>query len=130
MNVVLANGCFDPLHPGHIEHLEMARSAGDRLIVSLTLDTHVNKGPNRPYLKWNERRAMLVALRCVDGVIASKSAWDAIREVRPTIFVKGEDWDGRLPDETVRACADVGASIMFTRTPRFGVDELVRRMKA
>lgn len=128
MVVVLANGCFDPLHPGHVEHLQAAAGLGDFLIVALTLDEHINKGPKRPYLTWQERYLMLTALRCVDSVVPSEHAWTAIRAVRPDIFVKGNDWDSSLPKETIDACADVGCGVRFTTTPRFGVGELVRRI--
>jgi len=129
VRVVLANGCFDPLHPGHVEHLEQARGLGDRLVVALTLDAFVHKGPSRPYLEWEERATMLRALRFVDAVVPSRNAWEAIHEVRPQVFVKGGDWLDKLPDETLKACAEVGAEIAFTTTPRFGTAELVRRMR-
>ena len=128
MRLVLANGCFDPLHPGHVEHLIEARSLGDCLMVSLTLDEHFHKGPKRPYLKWDERRLMLEALRCVDYVVPSENAWEAIRRIRPDVFVKGEDWRDRLPAETLEACKLAGTEIVFTTAPRFGTGELVRRM--
>ena len=101
---------------------------GDRLIVTLTLDEHVNKGPKRPYLTWAERFGMLRELRCVDEVYPSANAWEAIRLYRPEVFVKGEDWRDRLPAETLEACVEVGAEIRFTETPRFGTAEMVRRL--
>jgi cytidyltransferase-like protein len=128
VRVVLADGCFDPLHPGHVAYLEEARTFGDYLVVALTLDEHVNKGPKRPYLRYEERRAMLAALRCVGEVRPSESGWDSVLRYRPHVFAKGEDWNGRLPVKTIEACAEVGAEIRFTRAPRFGVEELVRRI--
>jgi len=128
VRLVLSNGCFDPLHPGHVEHLRAARDLGDFMIVALTVDEFVNKGPKRPYLIWAERALMLSELRCVDQVEPSINAWTAIRTFRPQVFAKGEDWRGRLPAETLEACAAVGAEIAFTKTPRFGTSELVRRL--
>ena len=89
---VMANGCFDLLHPGHVAHLHEARSMGDYLIVSLTLDVHVGKGPGRPIYTWADRAALLRELRCVDQVVPTANAVDAIRMFRPDIFVKGADY--------------------------------------
>ena len=130
MKLVLANGCFDPLHPGHVEHLEAAATFGSRLIVALTVDEVVRyeKGERRPYLNWDERAMMLRALRCVDMVVRSDNAWSSIRRYRPEVFVKGSDWKDRMLGETEKACAEVGARLVYTETPRFGVGELVRRI--
>lgn len=130
MIVVLANGCFDPLHPGHVLHLQAAKAMGDRLIVGLTVDDLVTqaKGLNRPYLTWIERSIMVSALECVDAVIEAHLAPDLIRLVRPSIYAKGDDWASRMPDATAQACYETGAQIRYTDSPRFGVSELVRRM--
>ena len=126
--LVLACGCFDPLHPGHVAHLKEARSLGDQMIVALTTDNCFNKGPHRPFLTWAERESMLSELRCVDWVVPSRHAADSIIEVRPNIFVKGEDWKDRLPEKTIAACRHVGCNIVFTTTPRFGTEEMIRRL--
>ena len=65
-NVVHCHGCFDIVHPGHIHHLQFARSLGDVLIVSVSADTHVNKGVDRPLIPDDLRAASLAALECVD----------------------------------------------------------------
>lgn len=132
MKWVMANGCFDPLHPGHVAHLIAAREMGDALVVALTVDKMVTaeKGPNRPNLLYHERELMLCALRCVDKVIASHDAVQAIKFWKPAIFVKGGDYvkDG-VSLEVRSACLSVGAELRYTSTPRFGVEELVRRLK-
>jgi cytidyltransferase-like protein len=128
VKIVLCNGCFDPLHPGHVSHLREARGFGDRLIVALTLDSHINKGPKRPYLTWEERASMLDELRCVDAVVQSENGWASVLQYRPQVFAKGEDWRGRMPQATLDACKEVGAEIVFTSTPRFGTAEMVRRL--
>lgn len=129
--IVLANGCFDPLHPGHVAHLKEARSFGTFLIVALTSDAGVRreKGEKRPNLEFALRKFMLEELRCVTQVISSEYGWDAIRVVRPDIFAKGGDYTiETTPRETINACLEVGAKIRFTEAPRFGVEELVRRL--
>lgn len=127
--LVLCNGCFDLLHPGHIAHLEEARAFGDRLTVALTLDKYVGK-PKRPIFTWEERFAMLMALKCVDDVIATRNAVEAIYAWRPAIFVKGTDYatNGLLGEE-VAACEEVGALIRFTKAQKQSTTELIARIK-
>src|SRR5919206_180539 len=66
--VVHCHGCFDIVHPGHIQHLQFAKSLGDVLVVSVSADTHVNKGVNRPLIPDELRAASLAALECVEWV--------------------------------------------------------------
>lgn len=130
MRVVLANGCFDLLHPGHVAHLKAARAMGDRLVVALTEDRLVNKGPGRPLFTWTQRASMLRELRCVDEVVPSRTSAEAILAVRPALFVKGIDYEGRLPQANVEACAQVGAEIRFTATPKMSATEIIREIRA
>src|SRR5215471_13517002 len=69
--VVFTNGCFDLLHPGHIQALEQARALGEALVVGINSDASVRqlKGPGRPVLPELERAELLAALECVDGVV-------------------------------------------------------------
>jgi rfaE bifunctional protein nucleotidyltransferase chain/domain len=130
--IVLANGVFDVLHVGHVEHLEEARKMGTRLIVSLTADESVNKGPGRPLYKWADRASVLRALRCVSEVIQTYSAVQAIRRVQPDIFCKGIDYAGmdRFTEDVVAACREVGAAIRFTSAPKQSVTEIIKRTAA
>ena len=130
--IVLANGCFDVLHIGHVEHLQEARKMGDRLIVSLTADEHVNKGPGRPLYTWNDRARVLRELRCVDEVFRTENACAAIRLIRPGIFVKGIDYAGmdRFTEDVISACRDVGAEIRFTKARKQSVTEIIKRTVA
>jgi D-sedoheptulose 7-phosphate isomerase len=93
---VFTNGCFDLLHPGHVDLLERARDFGDRLIVGLNSDRSVRalKGPGRPLIPEEERAALLRALRCVDEVIIFDELTPArlIEEVQPDVLIKGGDW--------------------------------------
>lgn len=129
MKVVLANGCFDVLHVGHVEHLEEAAKMGDYLVVSLTVDNRVNKGPGRPLYTWEDRAAVLRALRCVRHVLPTKSACEAIRMLRPHVFVKGVDYAGRdrWTEDVEAACKEVGAELRFTKAPKQSVTEIIRR---
>lgn len=130
--IVLANGCFDILHFGHLLHLREARAMGTRLVVSLTVDEAVNKGDGRPLNKWQQRAALLLELRCVDEVIPTDSAVRAIYEVKPDIFVKGIDYAGgdRFTENVADACAFVGAEIRYTSAPKMSATDIIKRSMA
>ena len=129
MKVVLANGCFDIFHVGHVRHLAAARAMGDYLIVSLTLDWAVNKGPGKPINTWEHRAEVLRACRYVDEVRPSLHAVDAILDVRPDVFVKGIDYNGNPALEADKdACAQVGAELFVTQSAKFGSGEILKRM--
>lgn len=132
MITVLANGVFDVLHIGHLWHLEAARTMGDRLIVSITVDEHVNKGDGRPIMQWHERAAIIRALRCVDMVIPTVNAVSAIRTIKPQFFVKGVDYssDDKWGEDVRAACREVNAQLRFTYTPKIGSRDFVQKAKA
>ena len=94
--LVFTNGCFDLLHPGHVDLLRRCRALGDRLVVGLNSDASVQalKGPTRPIFNQTERAAMLEALACVDQVIVFDEATPArlIDHLQPDVLVKGGDW--------------------------------------
>jgi rfaE bifunctional protein nucleotidyltransferase chain/domain len=96
MKVVFTNGCFDVLHPGHVDLLERARALGDRLVVGLNSDASVRalKGPGRPIYPQGDRVLMLRALRSVDEVLVFDEPTPArlIEELSPDVLVKGGDW--------------------------------------
>jgi D-beta-D-heptose 7-phosphate kinase/D-beta-D-heptose 1-phosphate adenosyltransferase len=96
MKTVFTNGCFDVLHPGHVDLLERARSLGDRLVVGLNSDASVRaiKGPGRPLVPQDDRALMLRALRSVDEVIIFEETTPErlIEELSPDVLVKGGDW--------------------------------------
>jgi D-beta-D-heptose 7-phosphate kinase/D-beta-D-heptose 1-phosphate adenosyltransferase len=97
--VVMTNGCFDLLHPGHIDYLENARGLGDCLIVAVNDDESVAqlKGPTRPILPLAVRQRMLSALECVSAVVAFSGPTPAnlIAKILPNILVKGGDYEGK-----------------------------------
>lgn len=111
---VLCNGCFDCLHLGHVKHLRAARALGDTLIVALTTDAFVLKGEGHPVFPWIERAEMLRALSCVDRVISCDSAAYAIRIIKPDIYVKGKEYEGRLPEEDL--VKSLGGRVVFLET--------------
>jgi rfaE bifunctional protein nucleotidyltransferase chain/domain len=94
--VVLANGCFDLLHVGHVRYLEAARARGDTLVVALNTDEAVRaaKGPGRPRLPLTERAELVAALRSVDFVTSFPEATleRTLRLLRPAVHAKGTDY--------------------------------------
>ncbi|WP_349431769.1 bifunctional D-glycero-beta-D-manno-heptose-7-phosphate kinase/D-glycero-beta-D-manno-heptose 1-phosphate adenylyltransferase HldE [Methylomarinum sp. Ch1-1] len=94
--IVLTNGCFDILHPGHVRYLQQARTLGERLVVLVNSDNSVSrlKGPERPVNKLEQRMEMLAALECVDWVVPfdSDTPKELIDELLPDILVKGGDY--------------------------------------
>ncbi len=124
--VVLANGCFDPLHYGHVLHLRAARKLGDRLVVSVTQNTKVNKGPNRPAVDEKDRMDMLRELRCVDDVILVGGALEALYLVWPAVFVKGSDYEGSVGSAAEDFCKQHGVEIALTKERTFSSTDLLR----
>ena len=124
--IVLANGCFDLLHYGHLQHLEAAKALGDVLWVSITDDRHVNKGAGRPIYPQEHRRALVKSLKCVDKAILVSSLIEAIDVVRPHILVKGTDYRNGLHDIHERYCRERGIRITFTDTPKLSATEMIR----
>lgn len=100
--IVQCHGTFDLIHPGHIVHLEEARSLGDRLVVTITDEHHVNKGPGRPCFNDALRARTIAALECVDYVvlIPFAAAVEAIRLVKPDVYCKGTEYEDASNDVT------------------------------
>ncbi|HEX8266365.1 MAG TPA: D-glycero-beta-D-manno-heptose 1-phosphate adenylyltransferase [Pyrinomonadaceae bacterium] len=94
--IVLANGCFDLLHVGHIRYLEAARRLGDILVVGINSDEQVKglKGENRPLMPENERAEIVAALRFVDlvTIFGEPTVAELIRAIRPDVHAKGTDY--------------------------------------
>ena len=104
--VVLAGGCFDLLHAGHVAYLQAARNLGDCLIVALNSDSSVRglKGPDRPLMRAEDRIRVLEALRCVDAVeVFHESTPPAVIErLRPHVFAKGGDYtEASVPEASL-----------------------------
>ncbi|MHB2019351.1 MAG: PfkB family carbohydrate kinase [Candidatus Xenobia bacterium] len=133
--VVLCHGVFDLLHPGHIQHLEEAASLGDVLVVTVTPDALVNKGPGRPAFPHRLRMRSLAALEQVDYVALSEraTAVHLIELLEPDIYVKGSEYEdaandltGKIRDE-VEAVARVGGRVHYSGGEVFSSSTLINR---
>ncbi len=133
--VVLCHGVFDLLHMGHVRHLEAARREGTRLCVTLTGDRFVNKGPGRPIFPEGLRAEMLAACQYVDWVAVNhaRTAENVLDTVRPSVYVKGSDYENPEDDITgkIRAEKDAveqhGGRLVFTRDITFSSSTLINR---
>ncbi|HYG24254.1 MAG TPA: adenylyltransferase/cytidyltransferase family protein [Verrucomicrobiae bacterium] len=94
--LVVTNGCFDILHPGHVTYLAMARDLGDALLIGLNADASVRelKGPSRPVNSESDRAIVLAALESVSGVCVfpEKTATEFLMRAQPDVYVKGGDY--------------------------------------
>lgn len=98
--IVLCHGVFDLIHQGHLLHFQKAKSLGDILIISVTDDNFVNKGPGRPYFSASNRLAVLSNLKIVDYVFLSKNptALESLKIFRPNFYVKGQEYKNHKND--------------------------------
>ena len=102
---------------------------GSFLIVSITADEHVNKGPGRPIYNQKQRAALVGALRCVDEVLVVKSLISALHIVRPDILCKGIDYQGGLDYEHETYCKQYGIEIRYTATPKYSATQVIRELR-
>jgi len=131
--VVHCHGVFDLLHPGHIRHFEAAKKKGDILVVTVTQDVHVNKGPGRPIFNQDLRAESIAAIECVDFVAINQwpAAVETIKKLRPHIYVKGSDYAKKDDDVTGKiyeeeeAVRSVGGLIHFTDEITFSSTNLI-----
>ena len=131
--VVHCHGVFDLLHPGHIKHFEAAKKKGDILIVTLTKDEYVNRGPGRPIFNQELRAESIAAIECMDFVAVNDwpTAVETIRKLKPHFYVKGNDYARREDDVTANisleeeAVKSVGGDIHFTDEISFSSSTLI-----
>lgn len=128
MRLVMCNGVFDLLHPGHVAHLREARTMGDYLVVALTMDAHINK-PGRPIQSFAERAEVLRELRSVNAVSPCRNSIEAILSWKPDVFVKGGDYAGGLLKAEIEACKTVGSEIRHTEYIPITTSDIVERIK-
>jgi rfaE bifunctional protein kinase chain/domain/rfaE bifunctional protein nucleotidyltransferase chain/domain len=100
--IVLCHGVFDLFHIGHLNHINEAKTLGDILIVSVTTDKYVNKGPDRPFFTTKQRLDLLSSIKNIDYVIQSNSpsGVEIINKIKPNIYFKGPDYLNHNDDFT------------------------------
>lgn len=131
--IVLCHGCFDLMHPGHIKYFQSSKLMGDILVVTLTPDEFVDKGPGRPVFNQNLRADSIAALECVNYVAINKwpTAENTLRLLRPNIYVKGQEFE-KLEDKTGKiqkeynVLKEIGAEMRFTHEIVFSSTQLLK----
>lgn len=132
--VVFTNGCFDLLHPGHIDLLERCRALGDLLVVAINTDAGVRrlKGPSRPLTPEAERAELLAGLSVVDYVtfFDEPTPRELIAQVLPDVLVKGGDWtlDNIVGRDEVEAAG--GKVYSLPVLPGYSTTAIVNKVKA
>lgn len=118
--MILCSGCFDGLHIGHVRYLQAAlryrENEGEPLVVAVATDRYIHRHKGRaPIWGQMERLSTVDAIRGVQTSVlhGTDGAADAIRELKPRLFVKGRDWEHRLPEDVLQACYDEGVQIVF-----------------
>ncbi|PCI94743.1 MAG: cytidyltransferase [Flavobacteriales bacterium] len=127
------HGCFDLLHLGHIRHFESAKKTADILIVTLTKDKFINKGPGRPVFNENQRAEAIAALQYVDYVAINNwaTAEETIKILKPNLYIKGPDYKDQTNDLTdnigieENAVLSVGGKIHITEDESFSSSKLI-----
>ncbi len=133
--IIQCHGVFDLLHPGHIRHFKEAKAQGDKLVVTITPDRFVNKGPGRPVFTEILRLESLAALEDIDFVVLNDSpdAISAIQKIKPDFYVKGieyknheKDVTGKISEEA-RAVESSGGQIYYTDDIVFSSSSLLNK---
>lgn len=135
--IVLCHGVFDLLHLGHIKHFKSAKKFGDYLVVSITTNKFVNKGPGRPIFNQLERLDFLKELKIIDDVVISNSnsAEDVIKVIKPDYYVKGPDYKVNSKDKTKKILLEkkivekFGGQIKYTDDQVFSSSNLINNSR-
>ena len=131
--IVLCHGTFDLLHLGHINHLSDAKKLGDSLVVSITHNRFVNKGPGRPFFNTMQRAEAISALECVDYVFINSdyTSIKIIKSLKPHIYCKGPDYKDNSQDLTgeikneIKAIKSISGKIEYTSSATFSSSNLI-----
>lgn len=132
-NIVLCHGVFDLVHLGHIKYFNEAKKDGDFLIVSITSDRYIKKGPGRPLFNQNLRMEYISNIKSVDAVVLSDnaSAVEVIKLIKPKFYIKGPDYRINKSDKTKKIYLEKkevekhGGQIKYTSDITFSSTKLI-----
>jgi len=132
--IVHCHGCFDLMHPGHIKHFQAAKKMGDVLVVTISPDEYIDKGPDRPVFHQNLRAEFIAALECVDYVAINKwpTAEETLRLLKPDYYAKGQEFEnledktGKLQKE-YKVLQEIGSEMRFTYEIVFSSTKLLNK---
>lgn len=132
--IVFTNGCFDLMHPGHLQYLAEARQLGQRLVIGVNSDASVQKlkGPHRPIMDETARTLLLASLAFVDAVIIfdEDTPLTLINALRPDVLVKGADYE----EKDVVGASEVkswgGKVALLTFVPGYSTSKIEEKIKS
>ncbi len=132
-SVVLANGCFDPLHVGHVRYLYGAKACGDFLVVALNDDhsTRNLKGKSRPVMPAANRSRLIAGLEMVDAVLifSARDVGSILRKIRPSRHAKGTDYEiDRVPERELSKSLGI-ETVIVGDAKSHASSEVVRRVR-
>lgn len=133
IKIGLCHGVFDLLHHGHLQYFKESKKNCDLLIVSLTADKYINKGPGRPYFNLYQRKKMLEELKTIDFVIPSnfKTSVELIKKIKPNYYFKGPDYKNHKKDisenilREMKAIKSVGGKFVTTTGKIYSSSKLI-----
>tara|TARA_B100000315_G_C14341642_1_gene479863 strand:+ start:90 stop:566 length:477 start_codon:yes stop_codon:yes gene_type:complete len=131
--IVHCHGCFDMMHPGHIKYFQASKEMGDVLVVTVTPDQFVDKGPDRPVFDQNLRAESIAALESVDYVAVNlwPTVEETLRLLLPNYYVKGQEFE-KLQDKTgkiqkeAEVVREIKAEMRFTHEIVFSSSKLIK----
>ena len=125
--VAMVDGAFDPLHRGHIEYFRAAAALGAPVLCNVASDRYV-RTKHPPLLPEDQRAAVVDAIRYITYTHINEFDTETIlRELRPRYYVKGKDWDGRLPPEQVTICGEHGIEIVYLDTVLYSSSRILEQ---
>ena len=132
--IVHCHGCFDLMHPGHIKYFQAAKNMGEVLVVTISPDEYIDKGPGRPVFHQQLRAESIAALECVDYVAVNEwpTAENTLRLLKPDIYVKGQEFEN-LEDKTgkiqkeYKIAQEIGCKLKFTNEIVFSSTQLLNK---
>jgi cytidyltransferase-like protein len=128
--VAMVDGCFDPLHRGHVEYFKAASQLGLPLLCNVSGDEYL-RGKHSPLLPATERAAIVDAIRYVTYThLSTVSTADVLRELRPRYYVKGDDWRNRIPPEQADIAREHNIEIVYLPTVYDSSTSILQRFLA
>lgn len=114
--VAMVDGGFDPLHIGHVEYFKGAAGLGVPVLCCVASDRYVST-KHKPLMPEHYRAAVIDAIRYIDFVCINPSTTaDVLRQLQPRYYVKGKDWENRLPPAETAICKELGIDIVYLDT--------------
>lgn len=122
----MVDGGFDPLHAGHIAYFKAAATLGVPVLCCVASDRYIST-KHKPLLPQDARACVIDAVRYIDYVCINESTTaEVLRQLQPRYYVKGKDWESRLPEAEMAICAECGIEIRYMDTV---LDSSSRRLK-